>query len=199
LLPGLGDFQRTHAHIDVRLVASNTVLELGPDVDLAIRYCAERQAPLGAIKLFGETIEPVASPAVAQQGLQTGEQLAATTLLEFDVSGRAWLHWAPWLASRGWSTSSARGVLLYNQYDQVIQAAVAGQGVALGRLELLQVMLADGRLCVLETGQQGALRSDHAYWLILADKDPGEDVRRVVEWVLSFSQRAALPEATEPP
>jgi DNA-binding transcriptional LysR family regulator len=198
LLPRLGEFRQQFPHTDVRLVASNTILELGTEVDLALRYCSERQAPLGAVKLFGETIVPVASPALGLRGLSTLEQLQAATLLEFDVSGRAWLRWSHWLAARGWTTSSARGVLLYNQYDQVIQAAMAGQGVALGRLELLQDALADGRLEVLAGGDAPVVESAYSYWLIQADKHPGEDVRNVIEWVLAIAQQVPAREAAPP-
>jgi LysR family glycine cleavage system transcriptional activator len=198
LLPRLGDLQRANPNIDVRLVASNAVLELGPDVDLAIRYCAERQAPHGAIKLFGETIRPVASPEVARQGLTNAAQLSSLTLLEFDVPGRPWLHWAHWLAMHAWNTASAGGVLLYNQYDQVIQAALAGQGVALGRMELLQDMVSDGRLQPLPTLEPNEVHSQYAYWLVQADKDPVDDVRRVVEWLLSEVQGGPAPDDSAP-
>ncbi len=192
LLPKLGEFRERHPQADVRVVASNSILELGPDVDLAIRYCSERQAPLGAVKLFGETIMPVASPSLGMHALTDIQQLKSTALLEFDISGRAWLHWSHWLAARGWNVSSAKSVLLYNQYDQMIQAAMAGQGIALGRLELLQDLIADGRLQVLSAGQPAATESDYSYWLIQADKHPAEDVRNVIEWILDIAQQVPV-------
>lgn len=188
LLPRMGELQALHPQVDVRLVASNSVLELGPDLNLAVRYCAERQAPLGALKLFGETLAPVASPRLALQALESPQALADVTLLEFDVSGRPWLHWSDWLVQRGWRTADARGVLHFNQYEQAIQAAVAGQGVALGRLELLQPMLRDGRLRVVEAAGETVSRSPFSYWLLQADKSPADDVRHVVEWVLGIAQ-----------
>jgi len=188
LLPRLGEFRQRHPHIDVRLVASNSVMELGVDLDLAIRYCSERQAPLGALKLFGEHIAPVASPSLRIGSFDKLERIQTATLLEFDISGRPWLHWSDWLAARGWNASSARGVMLYNQYDQMIQAAVAGQGVALGRLELLQDLLAEGKLQVLAGAGDAPVRSEFSYWLIQSEKNPGEDVRHVVEWILGAAQ-----------
>jgi LysR family glycine cleavage system transcriptional activator len=192
LLPRLGEFRQQYPHTDVRLVASNTILELGADVDLSVRYCSERQAPLGAVKLFAETIAPIASPSLGMDALATVEQLETSTLLEFDVPGRPWLHWSDWLAARGWTTSNARGVLLYNQYDQMVQAAVAGQGIGLGRLELLDDMLTDARLKVLAMGERSIVDSDYSYWLIQADKSPGEDVRNVIEWVLAMARRVPV-------
>lgn len=189
LMPRLGDFREQHPEIDVRLVSSNSVLELGPDVDLAIRYCSDRHAPMGARRLFGDTLIPVASPALGMTSLETLDDLKAATLLEFDVTGRPWLHWSEWLNARGWRSTSAHGVLLYNQYDQMIQATVNGQGVALGRIELLQDMLNDGRLQVLSTGGTPPVKSECSYWLLQAEKSPSADVVSVAEWILGLAKQ----------
>jgi LysR family transcriptional regulator, glycine cleavage system transcriptional activator len=197
LLSLVGEFQALHPNIDVRLVASNSVLELGPELDLAVRYCSPRQAPLGAVKLFGEAIAPVASPALGLGELTGPDSLRDATLLEFDVGGRPWLHWAEWLAGRGWSASAARATLHYNQYDQVIQAALAGQGIALGRLQLLQPLLQDGRLVTLAAPGHPGTRSDFSYWLLQADNNPREEVRHVIEWILGNARKLEEPGSRE--
>jgi len=188
LMPRLGEFRNRQPHIDVRLVASNSVLERGAEVDFAIRYCGERQAPLGAVRLFDETIAPVASPELGIGSLSTSEDLQAATLLEFDIPGRPWLHWTDWLAPHGWTSSKARGVLLYNQYDQMIQAAIAGQGVALGRLELLQRLISQRKLRILNSDKFAPRRSSHSYWLIQSDEHVNDDGRHVKEWLLEVAQ-----------
>jgi DNA-binding transcriptional LysR family regulator len=188
MLPRLGEFLSVHPQIDVRFSATNSVLELGDDVDLAIRYCSEKQAPLGAIKLFGETIAPVASPSLGVHSFKSIETLHAATLLEFDVQGRPWLHWSDWLAARGWSTAGAKGVIHFNQYEQMIQAALDGRGLALGRLELLQPYLHDGQLQVLDTLPKPHTESANSFWLIKAESSPREEVERVAEWILASAQ-----------
>src|SRR5689334_24428383 len=66
LLPRLGDFQQRYPNIDIRLAADNKLLDLQAEgADLAIRYCAARTAPQGAIRLFGEAVVPVAHPSLA--------------------------------------------------------------------------------------------------------------------------------------
>ena len=76
-------------------------------------------------------------------------------------------------ATRASSVRPGR-VLRYNQYDQIIHAAAAGQGIALGRLNLLREFVADGRLVVLQV--PGASPSnDHGYWLFSAEASPGEE------------------------
>jgi DNA-binding transcriptional LysR family regulator len=191
LLPRLGDFQRRHPDIDVRVAASNAMLDLGSDeIDLAIRYCAEKQAPAGALKLFDDTIAPVAGAGLRVRTLDSAQALGQQVLLEFDDVRRPWLQWGDWLAARKLRTADAKGILRFNQYDQVIQAALGGQGVALGRLELIAPMIEDGRLVLLDGGS-GA-RSTFSYWLIQADSGRRE-VRAVVDWIMAESLKVEPP------
>lgn len=189
ILPRLGQFLGLHPEIDVRFAASNAVVKLGNDIDLAVRYCSEKQAPLGAVRLFGETIAPVANPSLGLGSFKTMDTLKAATLLEFDVQGRPWLHWSEWLAARGWSTASAKAVLHFNQYEQMIQAAIDGRGLALGRLELLQPYLQEGQLQVVETFPRAQADGAYSYWLIKAEKTPRAEVQCVADWILATAQQ----------
>lgn len=190
LLPRLGEFQRRHPGVDVRVAASNNVLNLATEqIDLAIRYCADHQAPRGAVRLFGETIAPVASPSLGIRALDTERALARQVLLELD-DRRPWLQWTDWLAARRWTPRQARGILRFNQYDQMIHAAVAGQGIALGRLELVAPMLEDGRLRLLQ-GRSEPAASTYAYWLVQSEPQPRRDVAKVVDWILAEAGPAA--------
>ena len=81
------------------------------------------------------------------------------------------------------------GFLHFNQYDQVIQAALAGHGIALGRLELIQSLLGERRLVPIALLKH-ATHSTHAHWLIRAEERPREDVRRVAEWIEAEARSA---------
>jgi len=136
-----------------------------------------------AVHLFDETIATVANPSMGAHLVTTPEALAELPLIEFD-DPRPWLHWRNWLGAQGYRQASRRGILRFNQYDQVIHAALAGQGVALGRLELIQSWIDGGQLVVAATGG-AAMPSPNAFWLIHASEQPREDVRRVAEWIRS--------------
>ena len=99
--------------------------------------------------MFGESLMPVAHPGLGLKSLSSAKALSRISLLEFDDPRHPWLQWGDWLAAKGWADTRPRGVLHFNQYDQVIQAALAGQGVALGRLSLIQPLLDDHRLVAL--------------------------------------------------
>ena len=189
LLPRLARLQARHPGIELRVSANDRVADLRHDgIDLVIRYAPASIVPAGARRLFGETIAPVAPASFGARAIGSARALARLTLLEFDaperLPQRAWLQWRGWLEARGWHATKPRGVLRFNQYDQVIQAALAGQGVALGRFPLLQPLVDDGRL-VLAAPDEPPLETRYAYWLITADATPRDAVRRVAEWVES--------------
>lgn len=182
LLPRLGNLQKTHPHLDVRLSASNRICDLRAEgIDLAVRYCRDAAAPPDAVRLFGENIAPVAHPSLVSGVGQHVDALLQLPLLEFD-DPRPWLQWRSWLEPRGYHQASQHGMLRINQYDQVIHAALAGQGVALGRLELVRPLIDGGQLVIVPTALQAPPRPN-AYWLIHASAHPREDVKRVAEWI----------------
>jgi LysR family transcriptional regulator, glycine cleavage system transcriptional activator len=189
LLPRLGDFQQRYPNIDIRLAANNKLLDLQKEgADLAIRYCTARNAPQGSVRLFGEAVVPVAHPSLSVRQINSPEAIADHVLLEFDDPGRPWLQWADRLKAMGMGGVKPRGILRFNQYDQVIQAALVGQGIALGRLALVEPMLADNRLVVLDEKRQDQT-GGYAYWLVQASAAPRPDVRDVVDWIKSEAHR----------
>lgn len=93
------------------------------------------------------------------------------------------------MASAGWEFKKPKGILRFNQYDFVIQAAMAGQGIALGRMELLGPIMKAGQLQAISTSV-ATLQCDHAYWLVMAEKFPRRTVMRIADWIES---QARLP------
>ena len=188
LLSRLGSFQAAHPHIDVRVAANNRVVDLAQEgIDVAIRYSRESNAPRGAVRLFGEAVVPVASKAVAAKAFKTPAALLQQVLLELDEGNVPWLHWSDWLSAKGFALAKPKAYLRFNQYDQVIQAAIEGHGVALGRFALVQPMLKDGRLVAQRNAKVGV--DDYAYWLVQASESPREEVRVFSDWIVQEAMR----------
>lgn len=182
LLPRLGRFQLNYPSIDVRVAANNKLLDLRTEgIDLAIRYCREINAPPGSVRLFGESVVPVAHPSL-RVGMGSPASLAEQVLIEFDDSHRPWLQWPDVLNAHGLAAVKPKRILRFNQYDQVIQAAAAGQGIALGRFPLIEPLLADGRLVVIDSLGKGS-SADYAYWLIQGNPEARRDVVDVMTWI----------------
>jgi DNA-binding transcriptional LysR family regulator len=114
-------------------------------------------------------------------------------LIDYDDSSRPWLQWKNWLRDAGHKTgTSGNGRLLFNQYDQVAQAALAGQGVALGRLALVGNLLAEGQLAI--ATRRAPVQTDHGYWL-LERRDAGSGALSAVrDWIMAeaANTRAAM-------
>ncbi|MFT4510033.1 LysR substrate-binding domain-containing protein [Caballeronia sp. 15711] len=183
LLPRLNRFQQRHPNLDLRVAANDKNLDLRAEgIDLAIRYCTAATAPPGAVRLFEEAVVPVSHPSLGLTRLDDDAMLARQVLLEFEGPRRPLLRWADQLAAMGLDHARPLGTLRFNQYDQVIQAALAGQGIALGRIALIEPLLADERLVALADGTAGRTTA-YGYWLYQADEQPRQDVLDVVKWI----------------
>ncbi|MFO1265873.1 MAG: LysR substrate-binding domain-containing protein [Rubrivivax sp.] len=169
LLPRLAAFQQAQPDIDIRISAADAMAGFDdPEIDLALRYCLPKDAPAGSTLMFGEVLTPVASPALlARERLKTPADLARHTLLEEDDQrpSAAYLTWHHWLREKAPPRLAPRGWMYLNYTYQQIQAALAGQGVALARMALVSEPLARGDL-VEPFGAAGRLTSPFAYWLV---------------------------------
>ena len=146
LIPRLTSFVATHPEVDVRISTGNALANLERDgVDVAVRYRSVDLLPAGALPLFGETVFPVCSPRllrVAGAALRGPADLAGHTLLRMEPDGSNPLQdWGLWLHAMHLTQLKPAAVLHFSSYDQLIQAAVAGQGVALGRMPLIERLL----------------------------------------------------------
>ena len=99
------------------------------------------------------------------------------------------LHWAHWLRSSGVARSRPGRVLRFTRYEQAIQSALAGHGVALGRLALVRPFL-DSRQLVAATGR-GPLPIGYGYWLVSRSRPLGRNASRVRAWILSRASGSA--------
>lgn len=193
LVPRLGRLRAALPQVDVRVAATVRVLDLAAEgIDLAIRYADASLAEAGWHWLFDERVKPVAVPGLATQPLDA-QRLPQCVLLELDEPTRPGLRWGPWLQARGLRLESARSVVRCNHYDQLIQAAVDGQGLALGRIGLLVDHLRDGRLQALPG--HAALPNGRAYWLRAAVPQPRPAVAQVHEWLVA--EAAAVRQAMQ--
>jgi DNA-binding transcriptional LysR family regulator len=166
----------------VRVAANNKVLDLkAHGADIAIRYCNAANAPPDARRLFGETVAPVAHPSLGVERLDAAA-VSSQFLIEYDDSNRPWLQWADRLQSAGLGGVRLKGVLRFNQYDQAIQAALAGQGIALGRMALIGALIAERRLVAIG-GADSQSAQGFAYWLVQAEANPRDDVQTVIDWI----------------
>jgi len=151
LIPRLASFVSLNPGIDVRISAGNALTNLEREgVDVAVRYQPVDARPASAVALFGETVFPVCSPGLrlrAKATLATPADLRHHTLLRMESDGKNQLQdWGLWLHAVHLADLKPAGLLHFSSYDQLVQAAVAGQGIALGRMPLIDRLLKDKKL-----------------------------------------------------
>ena len=192
LIPRLASFRAAQPAVEVYVSADDRMVDLTRgDVDVAVRYLADGGAPPGAARLFGERLLPVASPTLRQRTgapLNQPADLARHVLIHLDDPAgiMPWLNWPAWLTSNGQPNLKPAGSLRFSLYDQVIQATLGGQGVALGRIPLISELLRDGRLIAPFPKRYDSPRS---YFVITAPHASDRlDVAAFVAWL---SQEAA--------
>ncbi|MCB1991753.1 MAG: LysR family transcriptional regulator [Geminicoccaceae bacterium] len=150
LFPRLVRFDERHPAIEVDVMASGRRSELvAGEADLAIRYGSGSYPGLGSTLLLGERMAPACAPRLARQ-LREPADLAAMTLLHDDLpTGEGvGVGWARWLAAVGLGGLEPAHNRRFGQSNMVIDAAVEGVGVALGRSPLVAGDIRAGRLVV---------------------------------------------------
>jgi DNA-binding transcriptional LysR family regulator len=193
LIPRLSAFRQERPGADVRIAADNSLLDLERQrMDVAIRFCRPKLAPDHATRLFGEEIFPVCSPALLRdrsRPLKRPEDLRHHVLLHLEEPGglQPWVNWATWLEPLLALDIESAGALRFNQYDQMVQAAVDGQGVALGRSPLVRNLIKQGKL-VAPFGRKTV--SPRAYY-VFTSRYAAErlEVSDFVSWLLREAKR----------
>lgn len=196
LIPRLAEFQSRHPQVDVRVVAENVLRDLGrDDFDVAVRYSRRALAGPRAAKLFDERLAPLCSPRLAGvKALRNPADLRGQFLIHFnDLEGYApWLSWDTWFAGVGAQPLEGKGALYFSHYEQAIRAALAGQGVALGRLPVVDDLLKDGRLVTPFGRRFQVPLEDKSYWLMVAERQrERREVKAFCSWLLENGRASA--------
>lgn len=187
LIPNLPDFTSEHPNIDLRIMATERVSSFQSDgIDLAVR---QGSPPFGAsldvTLLFRQKLIAVATPSiVADEPYLLGPE----TLSDLPKIHDAHDLWPSYLAHLGVQDRSPRGLRL-SQTSLAVDAAIAGQGVALVSRFLVEDDLRAGRLaCVSEAWDAGG---NDFYVLMPRSAKNNKSVMDVVTWFKACSATAS--------
>lgn len=145
LVPRLYRFHRANVDVDVRVSTTGRLANFhGDGIDVAIRYGQGNYPGLTTEWLADEEVFPVCSPGLLRgpRALRNPADLRHHTLIRDGYP----IAWADWLSAVGIEGVNPRAGLTFDSYTFVVQAAVQGEGVALGRTMLVADDLAAGRL-----------------------------------------------------
>jgi LysR family glycine cleavage system transcriptional activator len=190
LVPRLAGFQAQHPNIDIHVHASNRPIDLSAGtIDIAIRYGQGRYDGMKSTLLLQDRFAPVASPTL---NVASAADLTSRTLIHFD-----WeqplpvdLTWAAWARAAQLAELNTEAGIRYSDESHAIQAAVAGQGVALLSLVLIEQEL---KLGLLESRLDPVL-DGLAYYIVRTERAVADSTALVVEaWLIEQAGMEAAP------
>jgi LysR family glycine cleavage system transcriptional activator len=189
LVPRLERFKELHPDVEVWVSADMGLVDFAiADVDLAIRYGPGGYHDAQSELLLGEAVVPICSPALLEgpQPLAAPADITRFALLHDDspVPDPACPTWPMWLTARGLDAGEARKGLRFNQSSLVIEAAIAGKGIALAKAQLAAADIAAGRLVT--PFQNAETPLSFAYWLVWRrgrSLSPG--LKAFIDWIRS--------------
>lgn len=192
LMPRLVKFQVAHPDIDIRVLASDQDVDFhDASIDVAFRCGMGDWPDLDCTRLFDEEIYPVCSPAYLREHapLNTSEDLLHADLLHVDRGGDVWRHadWSKWFKAQNVSGTAKWRGLKFNAYPMIIQAALNGQGVALGWSYVTNSMVDEG---LLVRPTDAVLRTLRGYFLVSPHRTGSCDANdKFRAWVLTELNR----------
>ncbi len=195
LVPRLPEFQRLHPGIDIRIDASDRMVDLeSEDVDVAIRWLRPgAPVPTDAMLLLTEDASPALSPrllATRAAPLTEPGDLASLPILAMDetVPSAPYSSWARWCEFAGVAPFDGAARLYFTYVDQSVQAAVRGQGVALVRTPFLDDLVASGDLVL--PFPKLRMRTGYRYFLIVnRQRSSVPHVVAFRDWIVAEFQR----------
>ena len=193
LMPRLHRFHEANPDVDVSLVTSERSHNmLRTDIDVAVLFGDGRFKQGESHWLFSEEVFPVCSPRLLKE---RPTPLDANALLEFPLlhlrgeHSSNWFDWSGVFRELGITSSPAPGQLRFDNYTLLIQAAIGGQGVAIGWRHLVDNLLAQG-LLVRPINQ--TLISRLGYYVVLPQrKRRSVLIQQFVDWLMAEQTTSA--------
>lgn len=187
LLPRLSHLRsELSEEIEIQILASQVLPEDDADhCDIAIHVDRLSNMKDGDIMLLEEKVAAVCSPAFLERNgpIVSSEDIVKTQLLSLSRPPSAeWQTWQGWFGRLGIADYRSQNYVGFNNYDMVVQAAVAGEGVALGWLGLIDGLLDQGTLV---QATPDVVISDAGYVMSRVNDYSRRGPQAVFDWIAS--------------
>jgi LysR family glycine cleavage system transcriptional activator len=196
LMPKLNEFRMEHPDVELRVVASDQDVDFSVDnVDVAIRFGTGDWPGIVATQLLEGEAFPVCSRRFLQErALTDARDLLHVPLLDFSDVNSRWMPWRAWFDAAGINAADLRPHIHFNNYPLVIQAAIDGQGMAIGWRHLLDSHLERGELV---RPLDVSVKTQDTFWLVRPSRRPvHDDVETLWKWLIGLTARESRPKST---
>lgn len=186
LTPRLARFREQQANIEIHVAISDQPRDMNADeIDVGLRYGDGKWSGLESIHLFDINSFPVCSPGYLENSppLNESADLLQHTLINLDGSTHSTEDWSWWLNEQNIRVPAAFRMHGLDSYDNVMQLALQGEGVALGFSGLVTELLADGRLVRPIDASQ--TRSQAVYLVKPATTPTTPKVQSFIDWIVA--------------
>lgn len=189
LMPRLHEFRQANPDVIIRIISSDVEADcLVDNIDVAILHGEGQWPGYDVSLLLDETVYPVCSPAYLNcfGPIETASDLPAQSLIALEDDHWHWMSWRVWLTEKGVDLPMEHQDMIMNDYYSVLQAARAGQGIALGWRHLVDGYLDDGSLlCPLDST---SVKTDFGYYLLTpTNRSLSTETRLCVDWLKSHT------------
>ncbi|MCH8951626.1 MAG: transcriptional regulator GcvA [Proteobacteria bacterium] len=190
LIPRLDRFHAAHPEFDVRIDATDALVTFAGDgVDVALRYGRGTYRNLRSECLMSEVSLPVCSPRLLERDppLRRPDDLRHHTLLhvQWKMEDDAAPNWRMWLRAAGVEGVDAERGPRFSVEGMALEAAIAGQGVALAGAALVEGDLKTGRL-VRPFPPSLSQATAFSYYVVYPEAKAGDPrVMAFRDWVLA--------------
>ncbi|WP_233850000.1 LysR substrate-binding domain-containing protein [Paraburkholderia sp. HD33-4] len=188
LMSSIGTLKRLNPNLRIRLITTMFTADLRHnEADAVVRYGNGNWSDGTSYLLFEEQVSAVCSPGwLKTNGTpETLAELMACPLIADDPTSEGWLTWEQWFRALGERPGRLNYGLLTSLYSDAVQAALDGQGIAMGWNRLLHDHLASGRL-VRVTG--ATLPMSDAYYLVVPH---GKTIRPTIKTLIELLRQDA--------
>lgn len=190
----LADFYRLNPDINVKVITTNSFLNLEPGLhpDVFISKISVPREGYTSIPLLYDLIYPVCSPELLRKNpdIASLENLKNASLLNLSPYGRAQLaehiDWNVWFAELGTEPPLDKGYLMTsNDYNLLIQSALNQQGICLGWHHLVHPMIEKGQL--VKVGESSVtFREKYHYLIYNQAKLSNAEFKIFKDWLLAY-------------
>ena len=185
ILPRLASLRLSQPMLQLRLITHILNPDVNRnDVDIAVRFGNGKWEDGTSIFLFDEEVFPVCSPAwlTTHPAPMSVDDFLHMDLIDSEATLEGWMTWNSWFKELGDSRPKMHYSLRCSSYNDTVQAALRGYGIALGWNRLLGPLLLSGELVRITPY---AVKPKDAYYLIVPN---GREITPLVQALVNWLQ-----------